>query len=364
MKADTSGEKITDGDVVLKNSKRFRFGNMELKANRIILGFTMLSILLVLSIYLSLTSGSLKISIADIFKSVVGLKSISPSESNVLFKIRIPRMLSGLLFGSALSLSGYLLQVFFRNQVVGPYVLGISSGARMFVGIVILTGASFGLASSLWLNFFASTLGSILVMMCVLAISRHMESITKLLITGIMFGYIASAITNLLIAFASENKIAGLTNWSLGSLSGVNREMVRIAFIIIIPCVVLTFIFSKPLGIYHFGENYASSMGVNIRQFRIFLILSSSILASVVTAFAGPISFVGIAVPHIARQIFKKADPKIMIPAVCFTGAVFTVFCDVLARTLFSPIELSLSTVTSFAGAPIVIYLMMRRKKR
>ena len=334
------------------------------KNKRTILAYVLLLTILFISIYLNVAFGTIRFSVKDILVSIFGNKELTIVESNVLFKIRFPRMIAAVIFGCALSLSGYLLQVFFRNPIAGPYVLGISSGAKLFVGIIILTSATTKIfTGSLWMSFFASAFGSILVMLIVLIISRNTDNISILLIIGIMIGYIATAITNLLIAFASENKIAGLTNWSLGSFSGMNWEMVKISIIVIIPCIIFSILISKSLSIYQFGENYAKSMGVNIKIFRIYLIILSSILSAIVTAFAGPISFVGIAVPHITRQIFKTANPKVMIPAVCLTGSVFCLFCDFIARTLFSPIELSLSTVTSFIGAPIVIYLLIRRKK-
>lgn len=341
------------------------FKNLKRKdETRYILGFSLLLLLFLLSLYLNLTIGSVSLSFQKLVGYFLGSDSLNTMESNILFKIRLPRALGAILFGAALSISGYLLQVFFRNPIAGPYVLGISSGAKLLVGVLILTNTSIGLSvHSLWALFFASTIGSLLVMLVVLLISSRVKSISALLVVGIMIGYIASAFTNLLIAFANENKIAGITTWSLGSFSGMNMDMIKVSTLVIIPCIILVFLISRALGIYQFGENYAKSMGVNIKVFRVILIGLSSVLCAVVTAFAGPISFVGIAVPHLTRLLFKKNNPRVLVLGLIFTGSIFCLLCDLIARTLFSPIELNLSTVTSFIGAPAVIYLMMRRKK-
>lgn len=273
--------------------------------------------------------------------------------------------MSAILFGGALAISGFLLQTFFKNPIAGPYVLGISSGAKLFVGLFILTNFSLKAVNVGEVSIFiASLAGSLLAMVFVLLVARNVEDISALIVVGIMFGYITSAGTNLMITFAEQEKIASLTIWSMGSFSGVTWNMVKLSTVIIMPTMIFIFCLSKPLEGYLLGESYAKSIGVNIKLFRIILIFLSSVLSACVTAFAGPISFVGIAVPHLIRLIMKTSQPKFLIPGIFLLGSSFCLLSDYLARTMFSPIELNISTVTSFIGAPIVIWLMVNRRKR
>lgn len=337
---------------------------MEKKTKTIIV-FLILIAMLLFAVGLNIGKGSVDLNLKDLMDIIIGKRELTQLESNVLFKIRIPRILSAILFGGALSISGFLLQTFFKNPIVGPFVLGISSGARLFVGFFILTTASLPfLNSSSFGIFLISFAGSMLAMLLVLVFARSAESVSVLIVIGIMIGYIASAGTNLMITFASEHNIASLHNWSLGSFSGVTWNMLKVSVIIIIPATILVFFLSKPLEGYLLGENYAKSMGINIKAFRVILVILSSVLSACVTAFAGPISFVGIAVPHLARLSTKTSNPKILTPAIFLLGASFTLIADYFARTLFAPTELNISTVTSFIGAPLVIWLMSNRGKR
>ena len=325
----------------------------------------MLIIFLIIAIGINISSGSVNFNLSDLADFILGNRELTKVESNILFKIRLPRIVSAILFGGALSISGYLLQTFFKNPIVGPFVLGISSGARLFVGFFILTTATMPvLISGPFSMFIVSFIGSMLAMLLVLAFARTANSISVLIVIGIMVGYIASAGTNLMVTFASEHKVANLHNWSLGSFSGVTWEMLKVSAIIIIPSIIMVFFLSKPLEGYLLGENYAKSMGINIKKFRMILITMSSVLSACVTAFAGPISFVGIAVPHLTRLTTKTSNPRILTPAIFLLGASFTLIADYFARTLFSPTELAISTVTSFIGAPLVIWLMSNRRKR
>lgn len=334
------------------------------RRKRYIFAFLLITLMLIFSVIINLVSGSVEFKLKDLFEIVFKNRELSKLEYNILYKIRIPRILAAILYGAALSISGFLLQTFFRNPIVGPSVLGISAGAKLFVGFVILTNFTLNIGSnSLFLLFFASMLGSLISMVIVLIFARKTKNLSTLVVIGIMIGYIASAITNFLITFASDYKIIGLTMWGLGSFSGINWEMLRISAIIIIPTIILSFIISKPLQAFLLGENYAMSLGVDVKKFRIVLIILSSCLTACVTAFAGPISFVGIAVPHVTRLSFKTANPKILIPAIALTGATFCLISDYFARTLFAPLELNISVITSLIGAPIVIYLMSGRKK-
>lgn len=285
------------------------------------------------------------------------------AESQILFRIRIPRMLLAMVLGGALSVSGYLLQVFFRNPIAGPFVLGISSGAKMVVGVtLIFLPGVLGTINAFTL-ILAAFFGSMFITMLVLLFSQRVKSMSMLLVIGIMVGYICSAVTDFCITFANDHDVVNLTNWSMGSFSGANWGDIRTAVIACIPCVFCAFLLSKPISAYALGEGYARSMGIPIKRIRLMIILVSSLLSACVTALAGPISFVGIAVPHITRSLLRSSKPAYVIPASFVCGAVFCMFCDLIARTVFAPTELSIGTVTSIFGAPVVVYMMVRRRQ-
>ncbi len=201
-----------------------------------------------------------------------------------------------------------------------------------------------------------------LAMGFVLAISRRVKRMSMLVVCGVLIGYICSAVTDFLVTFADDSNIVNLHDWSLGSFSGINWDNVGTIALVCGVALVVTMLMSKPIGAFQMGEVYAQSMGVNIRLFRVLLILLSSVLSACVTAFAGPISFVGIAVPHLMKSLFHSAKPLLMIPACMLGGAVFCLGCDLIARTAFAPTEVSISSVTALFGAPIVIYMMVRRR--
>ena len=317
-----------------------------------------LCVIMVLNIHI----GSVPISIGEISKILL-FKEGDPTQVNIIWKIRLPRILMAALLGGALSLSGFLLQTFFANPIAGPFVLGISSGAKMVVALTMIyfIGA-FGAVSS-WTLVIAAFFGSMLSVGFILLMSRRLKGMAVLLVAGIMIGYICSAITDFVVTFAEDSDIVNLHGWSLGSFSGMSWDNVRIAAIIVGVTTVAVFGLSKPIGAYQLGEAYAQSMGVNIKVFRVALIVLSSILSACVTAFAGPISFVGIAVPYLIKRLLNTSKPIVVIPAVFLGGAVFCMGCDLIARTAFGPTELNISTVTSVFGAPVVIGMMLRRNK-
>ena len=281
----------------------------------------------------------------------------------IIWKIRLPRILMAAILGGALSLSGFLLQTFFSNPIAGPFVLGISSGAKMVVALtMIFFLGKFGAVSS-WTLVIAAFIGSLISVGFILLLSRRLKHMAILLVGGIMIGYICSAVTDFIITFAEDADIVNLHGWSLGSFSGTSWEGVVVAAVLIGITSVLVFFLSKPIGAYQLGEAYAQSMGVNIRAFRVALIVLSSLLSACVTAFAGPISFVGIAVPHLVKRSLNTSKPLIVIPATFLGGAVFCMACDLIARTVFAPTELNISTVTSVFGAPVVIAMMMKRHR-
>lgn len=287
---------------------------------------------------------------------------LSPPDSGIIWSIRMPRVLAAAILGGALSVSGFLLQTFFANPIAGPFVLGISSGAKLVVSLVMVVLLSRGIAiSSLSLIAGAFT-GSMLSMGFILLLSRQVKRMSLLVVSGVMIGYICSAVTDFVVTFADDSNIVNLHNWSLGSFSGTSWDNVgQMAWVIGI-ALALAFLLSKPIGAYQLGEVYAQNMGVNIRRFQVELILLSSVLSACVTAFAGPISFVGVAAPHLMKGLFRTAKPIIMIPACFLGGAAFCLFCDLIARTAFAPRDMSISSVTAVFGAPVVLYLMASRK--
>lgn len=311
---------------------------------------------------LNINIGSVPISVGEII-CILLHKQGDPTLVNIIWKIRLPRILMAALLGGALSLSGFLLQTFFANPIAGPFVLGISSGAKMVVALsMIYFIGAFGAVSS-WTLIIAAFVGSLLSVGFILIMSRRLKGMATLLVAGIMIGYICSAITDFVVTFAEDSDIVNLHGWSLGSFSGMSWDNVTTAAILVGVTTLAVFLLSKPIGAYQLGEAYAQSMGVNIRVFRVALILLSSLLSACVTAFAGPISFVGIAVPYLVKRLLNTSKPIVVIPAVFLGGAVFCMGCDLIARTAFAPTELNISTVTSVFGAPVVIGMMLRRNK-
>ena len=312
---------------------------------------------------LNINTGNVHIPVPKILR-ILFLKEGAATEYNIIWKIRLPRILMAALLGGALSLSGFLLQTFFCNPIAGPFVLGISSGAKMVVALTMIVYLKYIGRFSSYTLILAAFIGSLISTGFILLMSKKVQHMASLLVGGIMIGYICSAITDFCVTFADDSNIVNLHNWSLGSFSGMSWGNVKVMAIVVLLTMVIVFFMSKPIGAYQLGEVYAQNMGVNIKLFRIGLILLSSILSACVTAFAGPISFVGIAVPHIVKSLLKTARPLLVIPACFLGGAVFCLFCDLIARTVFAPTELSISSVTAVFGAPVVIYIMIRRQKR
>lgn len=324
-------------------------------------GFLLLLVLLAVFLIWNLFAGSVQLSASQIGQILLG-GGDDLTQKQIIMQIRLPRMASALILGGALSVSGYLLQTFFHNPIAGPFVLGISSGAKLAVSIAMIVFLSRGVRSSSALLIGAAFIGAMLSMGLILLISQRVNQMSLLVVCGVMIGYICSALTDFLVTFADDSSIVNLHNWSLGSFSGMSWDNVKTMAVVCGITLLLTFLLSKPIRAYQLGEVYAQNMGVPLRAFRTALILLSSVLSACVTAFAGPISFVGIAVPHLMKSLFKSAEPLCMIPACFLGGGVFCLFCDLIARTAFAPTEVSISSVTAVFGAPIVIYMMIHRK--
>lgn len=304
---------------------------------------------------LNICIGSVKFHFSDI--------ACNQTMRRIVWDIRMPRATAVLILGGALALTGYLLQTFFHNPIAGPFVLGISSGAKMVVALVMVFLLGKAIHVSSMAMILAAFIGAMMSMGFVLLVSRRINNMSMLVISGVMIGYICSAVTELVVTFADDADIVNLHNWSQGSFSGMTWENVKVMAFVVAITFVIIFLLSKPLSAYQLGETYAKNMGVNVRLLRVWLVLLSSILSACIVAFAGPISFVGIAVPHLVKKLFGTAEPIWMIPACFLGGSVFCLFCDLLARTLLAPTELSISTVTAVFGAPIVLAVMIKRRK-
>ena len=313
----------------------------------------------------------------------------SDAERNILTQIRLPRMCMTVLLGGALAVSGYLLQTFFGNPIAGPYVLGISSGAKLAVCAALLfvnpiagpyvlgisSGAKLAVCAALLfvaggerqssglLMILAAFAGALVTTGAIVLLSHRVRHMASLLAAGIMVGYICNAVTDFLVTFAEDAQIVNLRGWSQGTFSGMAWGDVAAAAVIVTAAMVLTVLCSKPIGAFELGEAYAASMGVDVKRYRVILILLSSLMSACVTAFAGPVSFVGIAVPFLMRKLLRSSRPPVMVPACFLAGAVFCLYSDLIARMAFAPTELGISTVTSLLGAPVVIYMLAVRKR-
>lgn len=327
---------------------------------RVITAFLLLTAGIILFLILNVCIGTVSIPFKDILSSIRGQEVLN---ARILWDIRMPRTLAALILGGALALAGYLFQTFFHNPIAGPFVLGISSGAKMMVALfmVFFMGRSIRVTS--FTMILAAFLGAMICMGFVLLMARRVNQMSMLVVSGVMIGYICSAITEFVVTFAEDAEIVNLHNWSRGSFSGMNWNQVRVMSVVVFLTCICIFLLAKPLSAYQMGEGYAQNMGVNVRLLRIALVVLSSVLSACIVAFAGPISFVGIAVPHLVKQFLGTTKPILMIPACFLGGGVFCLFCDLLARMVLAPTELSISTVTAIFGVPVVLWVMVRRNK-
>lgn len=330
---------------------------------RLTIAYLAMAAALLVLFALNLFWGSVALSPADVVSALLG-RGQDVLTSNILLQLRLPRAVMVVLLGAALSVAGYLLQTFFANPIAGPFVMGISSGAKLAVALTMVVFLNRGLLTNSLTLILAAFAGALAAMLFVLAVARRVQRMSILVICGVMIGYICSAVTEFVVAFAQDSNIVNLHNWSQGSFSGISWDNICVMAPVVLISLALAVLLSKPMSAYQLGEGCARSMGVNIRAFRAALILLSSVLSACVAAFAGPISFVGIAVPQLMKGLFGTAKPLVQVPACFAGGAVFCLFCDLAARTIFAPTELSISSVTAILGAPIVIFIMVRRRTR
>ena len=329
---------------------------------RIILSFALLLVLTGVFIVFSISAGSADISPDEVVRILFGGASDDTSEM-ILLKIRLPRTFAAAVLGGALALSGYMLQTYFHNPIAGPFVLGISSGARLTVAVALILAARGAIVLNSAVMAAVAFAGALAAMSAVLLMSSKIRSMSLLVVCGVMIGYICTAITDIIVNFADDSDIVNLRGWSVGTFSGFKTESLVVCAVIIFAALAAVFFMSKPISAYQLGESYAVDMGVNIKAVRIAMILLSSLLSGCVAAFAGPVTFVGIAVPFLIKMLFGTAKPIVMIPACFLGGGVFCIISDMIARTVISPSELGISTVTSVLGAPVVLMIMLRKNK-
>ena len=334
------------------------------KTQRILLCFCALVLSLIVTGILSLCLGTVSVPVSHIARILFSsAEGISAQEVNIILKIRLPRIIMAFLLGGSLALSGFLLQTYFQNPIAGPFVLGISSGAKMMVALTLIFLLKSQYTVSSYTLILAAFAGALLSTLFILIIAKRIHHIGSLLVAGIMIGYITSAITDFFITFADDADIANLHGWSKGSFSGFSMADCEASFFIVTCTLILVFLLAKPIGAYQLGEEYAKTMGVNTKLFRPVLILLSSVLSACVTAFAGPVSFVGIAVPFLVKQSLGTTKPLVIIPASFLGGASFCLISDIIARMALAPLELSISTVTSVFGAPVVIFMIINQQR-
>ncbi len=322
-------------------------------------------LLLVLTVVLALANiaiGSVKIPLSSILQILRGHGD--ETQIRILMDLRLPRLLAALILGGALSVSGYLLQTFFSNPLAGPFVLGISSGAKFIVALVMIFALDRGIVLNSWGMIGAAFAGALLSVCFILPISRFSRNPGVLIISGVLIGYFCSALTEIFITFARDSNIVNLHSWSQGSFSGITWQNVAVMGIVTAAGMICSLFLAKPMGVWQMGEAYAVNLGVNVKTLKLGLVLLSGLLSATVTAFAGPVAFVGIAVPHLMRNLLKTSEPLVLLPACFLGGSVFCLFADLAARNLFAPTELSISVVTSVLGAPVVILIMLRRQGR
>ncbi|WP_281752436.1 iron ABC transporter permease [Neptunitalea chrysea] len=327
--------------------------------------FLGLVVLLLAGMIIDISLGSVKIPFTEVFQIVTGQGSSKETWTHIVLQYRLPKTITAILTGFGLSVSGLLMQTLFRNPLAGPFVLGISSGASLGVAILVMGGSIMGfsfLSSSLSIAIGAS-IGSFIVLLAILIVARNIRDTMALLIIGLMFGSLTSAIVNILSYFASMEKLQQYVFWNLGSLGNLSWPEVGLFAAVIFIGIFFTLFTIKGLNALLLGEQYAISMGVSVKKIRLIVMISASLLAGSITAFAGPITFIGLAVPHITRLLFKSANHLILIPATMLTGSIVMLFCDSIAQLPGSQFTLPINAITAIIGSPMVIWLLLRKRK-
>ena len=326
--------------------------------------FVLLLLVLLALILVNISFGSVTIPLKSTMTILFNGEITNESWHYIIWNSRIPKAITAVLVGGGLSLSGLLMQTLFRNPLAGPFVLGISSGASLGAAILIMGASlfSFNIFNDTSLAL-ASSIGSFLVLLAVLSVAMKVKDTMSLLIIGLMFGSITGAIVSVLSYFTTADKLKQYIYWSFGSLGDLSWSQLALLGAVVFIGILLSILSIKPLNALLLGENYAQSLGVELKKSRLILIIATGLLAGTITAFAGPIAFIGLAVPHLTRQIFNTTDHKILVPAVLVYGAILMLICDTIAQLPGSASVLPINAITSIIGAPVVIWLLVRKRK-
>lgn len=333
----------------------------------ILLLFLIITVVFVLFI-VNVSLGSVSIPPAQVIQTLAGLGGDNISWQNIILQFRVPKAITAVLVGSGLGISGLLMQTLFRNPLAGPFVLGISAGASLGVALTILAGMWFGLAltqsgiAGTWALAAAAVAGAFFVLVIILIISSRIRDSMSLLIIGLMMGSATSAVVSILQYYSKAESVQAYLIWTFGSLGGVTWEELEVFVPVILGGLILSWLLTKKLNALLLGDQYAESLGMNIKNARFLVILITSVLAGAVTAFCGPIAFIGIAVPHLARSLFRTTDHRLLLPLVAMTGAVIMLCCDIVAQVPGTEFTLPINAVTSVIGAPLVIWIVFKRQ--
>lgn len=335
---------------------------------RILILWFALSFVLIMLFVLDVFLGSVNIPFKEIFKVLFTGESSHPEYLTIIYKFRIPKAITAIFAGFALSVSGLQMQTIFRNPLAGPFVLGISAGASLGVAILVMGISTFTIVSQVgvignWMIVISAWLGSGLILSLILAISLRVKDIMTILILGIMFGSATSAIVSILQYFSNESMLKAFIVWTMGSLGGVSLSQLKVLIPSVVIGLMITFFSIKLLNAMLVGENYAKSMGLNVRLSRFLIFFSTSLLAGTITAFCGPIGFIGIAVPHIARIIFKTANHKILLPGSMFLGGIVLLLSDIISQIPGKETTVPINSITALVGIPIVIWIIIKNEK-
>lgn len=327
-----------------------------------------LALTLGLLFIVNISSGSVSIPLKEVFQSLIGENTSKPAWDYIIINYRLPKSITAIAVGIGLSISGLLMQTLFRNPLAGPDVLGLSSGASLGVAFVVMglqllpIDLSTTLLSSLGIVI-ASSLGSFIVLIAVLAFSKRLRDTVAILIVGLMFGSITNAIINSLTYFSTAEQLQKFTFWTMGSLGNLSWSSITVLVVCVILGLLLSFLSIKPLNALLLGENYARSLGIDYKKTRLIIILATSILTGSITAFAGPIAFIGLAVPHIAKLVFQTSNHIVLFWSTLLLGAIIMLICDSISQLPGSDLTLPINVVTSIFGAPVVIWLIIRKHK-
>ncbi len=324
-----------------------------------------MSLLFCLLLIADLCLGNIRIPLADVWAALFHPQTHPSIHTDIVLNFRLPKALTAIIAGSALSVSGLMMQTMFRNPLAGPDVLGVNSGASLGVALLVMLGSMGGIVfgSTSWSIILAAILGAFLVLILILIISRRMPDIVSLLIVGMMLGYIASSVVSLLQSLSNPESLKLFVVWTFGSLSAVSWQMMPVLGAIFIFGIFLAFLMCKEMDVLMLGESYAQTLGISLPRVRFMLILTTALLSGGITAFAGPISFVGITVPHIARGLVKDWSHRRLLPLCMLCGSSLLLVCDILSQMPVFNASFPINSITSLVGAPIIIWIMLKNRK-